>query len=103
MSEVVILRTPSISVRIMILEPEDKKPWHFHSEVTDIMYCLSGKIKIKLGDSKEERLLKPGEQIEIQAGRMHKVLNESQSESRYLLVQHGGVYDFNVVSETFEG
>lgn len=95
--EVVILKTADASVRQLTLGSLEKTPWHFHSEVVDHMYCLSGVIDVQCQKPEECFQLKPGEGCEVAVRRVHRVLNESNQPATYLLVQGVGRYDFNVV------
>jgi len=95
MSEEVILKTKDVSVRIMPLGPKANKPWHFHRNVIDNIFCLSGTIVIRLKNPQEELVLKPGDRIEILPYRIHQVVNPEVQDSTYLLVQGVGEYDFN--------
>ncbi len=92
-----IIRTADVSVRILTLEPGEMGPWHFHTEVVDNMFCLSGTIAVHLRDPGEECVLAAGHRLEVQPGRTHRVANTGVEMASYLLVQGVGKYDFNVV------
>ncbi len=96
-NEEVIFKTADVSVRQLSLEPLGRTPSHFHSEVVDHMYCLSGSIDVYCQSPDEHFPLKVGESCKVGARRIHRVLNESNESATYLLVQGVGKYDFNVV------
>jgi quercetin dioxygenase-like cupin family protein len=95
--EEVILKTKDVSVRMIGLEPSDTGQWHFHTEVTDNMFCLTGTLSVFLKGPEEEVSLFPGQRCEVVKGRVHRVMNRSPEGVKYLLVQGVGSYDFNVV------
>jgi quercetin dioxygenase-like cupin family protein len=95
----VILKTDSARVRILSLDPHETANWHYHIEVTDDIFCLTGAILVRVKEPDEEIKLTIGKRCQIQAGRIHQLENLGSDEARYLLVQGVGKYDFNVVGE----
>ncbi|MGL4882058.1 MAG: hypothetical protein ACRC8K_13480, partial [Waterburya sp.] len=59
--EEVIIKTEDVSVRVLSLNSQEVAPWHFHSEVIDNMFCLTGTLKVSLINPDETILLLPGE------------------------------------------
>jgi len=96
--EEVIIKTKDVSIRIMELEPHGATRWHYHSEVTDHIFCLTGTISVRLKDLDEEFVLSPGQHREVMQGRVHQVVNAGTNNAQYLLIQGVGTYDFNVVN-----
>jgi len=93
----VILKTDTVRVRIMSLEPREVAGWHYHTEVTDDIFCLTGTIVVQMEDPNEEYKLGSGQRCQIKPGRIHQLENLDDMEATYLLVQGIGRYDFNVV------
>ena len=60
------------------------------------MFCLSGRMAVRMKDPDEEKLLLPGERCTVTQGRVHQVVNIEPTITTYLLVQGVGRYDFNV-------
>jgi len=98
-TEEVLIKTQDVSVRILLLAPREIAPWHYHREITDNMFCLSGQLEVQLQDPAQTLSLQPGQRCEVSPGRIHRVINPTDQEARYLLVQGAGAYDFNVVGE----
>jgi quercetin dioxygenase-like cupin family protein len=96
----VILKTDDALVRILTLEGGQATSWHFHTEVTDKMLCLKGRIVIEQQGPQERVVLCPGGRCEVTVERVHRVVNQGTETAQYLLVQGVGRYDFNVVDET---
>jgi len=93
----VIVKTDTVRVRIMSLAPREIADWHYHTEVTDNIFCLTGTILVRLKEPEEEHKLTPGGRCQIKTGRKHQLENLTEGEATYLLVQGIGKYDFNVV------
>lgn len=92
-----IISTDDVSVRILAIAPGTLAPWHFHTEVADNMFCLTGTITVYLRDPQEVIDLAPGERVEVRPGRVHRVGNTGGEWGTYLLIQGVGRYDFNIV------
>ncbi|WP_419786005.1 cupin domain-containing protein [Pseudodesulfovibrio sp.] len=95
-----ILRTDDVQVRIMPLGPGAATPEHRHTEVTDTMVCLTGRIRVtrlprtdRTGD-RENVELAPGQRVQIEPGTVHAVANATDEPAEYLLIQGVGKYDF---------
>lgn len=93
--EEVLIKTDSVSVRILELEEGEALPWHYHSEVTDHIFALDGEIEVQLKSPDETVALTPGERTQVPTGRVHRVVNMCQRKTKYLLIQGVGKYDFN--------
>ena len=95
----VIAKTDDLRVRIMRLEPREIAAWHYHTEVVDDIFCLTGLIQVRMRDPDEEIRLTPGQRCQIIVGRIHQLENLEDREATYLLVQGIGKYDFNVLNQ----
>lgn len=89
-----ILQTADVRITEYTLAPGDVHPWHYHSEVSDRVYCLEGLIAVDIRSPSERHLLHPGECHEVAPNTVHHVGNGSDSAGRYLLVQARGKYDY---------
>ena len=94
----VIVKTDNVRVRIMSLAPREIADWHYHTQVTDDIFCLTGTILVRMKNPDEEVRLSPGQRCQIKIGRVHQLENFTSEEAAYLLVQGIGKYDFNVVN-----
>ena len=93
--EEIIIQTGDVKVRIIELEAGESGPFHFHTEITDNMFGVSGEITVSMKNPLEHITLKPGVHCTIEPGRVHCVTNNLKNEtSRYLLIQGVGTYDF---------
>lgn len=93
--EEILLQTSDVRVRVMALAAGAATDWHRHSQVSDQMVCLEGRIRVELQGPESELLqLKPGNRCLVPVGRVHRVANAGSETARYLLVQGVGTYDF---------
>jgi quercetin dioxygenase-like cupin family protein len=90
----IVVQTADVRVVEYTLQPGDRHPWHYHSEVSDRVYCLEGLVGIDTQTPPEKVVLKPGESCETPAKTVHHVSNAGPGVSRYLLVQALGKYDY---------
>jgi quercetin dioxygenase-like cupin family protein len=95
----VIAKTNDVRVRVMTLDPREIADWHYHTQITDDIFCLTGTIIIRMKEPDEEIQLTLGQRCQIKKNRVHQLENLDTSEASYLLVQGIGKYDFNVVKD----
>jgi quercetin dioxygenase-like cupin family protein len=92
-----LAKTEQVQVRVSTLKPHDAVPWHFHSVITDNIFCLDEGLEVGLRGPAETIALRPGQRQDIAPGRVHRVVNTTSRPLRYLLIQGTGRYDFNEV------
>jgi quercetin dioxygenase-like cupin family protein len=95
----VIAKTEDVRVRIMTLSPREIADWHYHTEVIDNIFCLTGTILVRMQAPNKEIRLGPGQRCVIEKSRVHRLENLEDTDASYLLVQALGKYDFNVVKQ----
>lgn len=93
----VIVQTADVRVVEYTLKPGDSHPWHYHSQVSDRVYCLDGLIGMDVRPTGQRYVLRPGESCEVPPNTVHHVSNAGDSTGRYLLIQALGTYDYNKV------
>lgn len=90
----VVVQTADVRIVEYVLGPGDGHPWHYHSEVSDRVYCLEGLIGMDIQQPAKRIVLRPGESCEVPPKTVHHVSNAGDGTSRYLLVQALGKYDY---------
>jgi quercetin dioxygenase-like cupin family protein len=90
----ILVQTADVRIVEYTLNPGDSHPWHYHTEVTDRVYCLEGLIAVDIRQPSESRVLRPGDSSEVAQRIVHHVSNAGDGTSRYLLVQALGKYDY---------
>jgi quercetin dioxygenase-like cupin family protein len=83
-----------VQARLFTLAPGETIPWHFHSAVTDWYFVLKGTLSIETRAPAERRELAIGETYHIAPKTVHLISNRSVADTRFLLVQGVGAYDF---------
>jgi len=95
----ILVETQDVRVRIMTLESGQATAWHYHTEIKDSMFCLDGPVAVEYRNPDERIELVNGQHCDVAVKRVHRVVNLTTQEARYLLVQGIGRYDFNVKEE----
>ena len=91
----IVAETADLRVLEITLGPGEEVPWHVHSQVDDIFYCLAGALEIYTRKPEATHALAPGETCRIPHGRGHRVVNAApEGNTRFLLVQGPGTYDY---------
>jgi mannose-6-phosphate isomerase-like protein (cupin superfamily) len=85
---------PGFRIAEMQISPTQCVPWHYHNEVQDTFYVISGKIRIATRDPDEEVCLSVGQTYAVRPGRPHRVTNAGDSSAVFLVLQGFGDYDF---------
>jgi quercetin dioxygenase-like cupin family protein len=83
-----------VQARLFTLAPGETIPWHYHSAVTDWYFMLEGTLSIETRAPADHRELIVGERYHIAPKIAHLITNRSNSDTRFLLVQGVGQYDF---------
>ena len=85
---------PGFRIQELQLSKTQKVPWHYHNNVSDTFYVLSGRIRIFLQEPKEKVALAPGESYAVRPRRPHLVTNAGEASATFLVLQGVGEYDF---------
>jgi quercetin dioxygenase-like cupin family protein len=83
-----------VQARLFTLAPGEAIPWHFHSAVTDCYFVLEGVLSIETRAPADRRELRIGASHRIPPKTAHLIANHSSSDTRFLLIQGVGAYDF---------
>ena len=85
---------PGFRISELQISPTQTVPWHYHNNVQDTFYVLSGKLRIFLRDPKEDVRLSAGETYSAGARRPHLVTNDGDTSATFLVLQGIGEYDY---------
>lgn len=86
-------------LRVSVFNLDHKAvPYHFHGEVSDMMYCSRGRITIELPDTDEVFSVQQGQVFQVPSPSRHRFINGAPvgTLSRYVLLQIG-TFDINFV------
>jgi quercetin dioxygenase-like cupin family protein len=90
-----------VQARVFTLAAGEEIPWHFHSAVTDSYFVLDGTLSIETRAPRDSRMLAVGERFTIAPKTVHLISNRTAADTRFLLVQGVGAYDFIPVGGEF--
>lgn len=99
-SRKIVAEGKDVQAKEFLLGPGEEVPWHHHTEVFDVFYCLEGTLivegeEIFSGQRLEPVQLQIGESLKVEPGTAHRPYNPSPSgRCRFLLIQGVGEYDF---------
>jgi quercetin dioxygenase-like cupin family protein len=85
---------PGFRIAELQISPTQSVPWHYHNEIQDTFYVISGAIRIFMRDPSEEICLSPGQTFSVRPGRPHLVTNAGNTSTVFLVLQGIGEYDF---------
>src|SRR6266516_2070842 len=88
---------PGFRIAELQIGPSQKVPWHYHTNVHDMCYVVTGAIRCFLQRTKEEVRLTPGETYSVPPKRPHLVTNASDT-SAVFTVMHGVAENSSVPS-----
>lgn len=95
----IVEETPTLRVLDMTLEPGEKVPWHWHSEISDRFYCLTGNVDVESRAPHHLYHLTGGKDCVVAAKVAHEVRNVGRETARLVLVQGVGAYDYHPVGK----
>lgn len=84
---------PGFRILELQISTTQKVPWHFHSNVQDTFYVISGDIRLFLREPKEEVRLGPRDTYSVKPRRPHLVTNGGDASATFLVLQGFGEYD----------
>jgi mannose-6-phosphate isomerase-like protein (cupin superfamily) len=85
---------PGFRIAELQISPTQTVPWHYHNNVQDTFYVVSGTIRIFARNPSEEACLTPGQTYVVRPGRPHMVTNAGNASAVFLVLQGMGEYDF---------
>ena len=85
---------PGFHITELQISPTQEMPWHYHNNIQDTFYVLSGAIRILLSDPPEEVRLMPGNTYSVAPKRAHLVKNAGNCSAVFFVLQGIGKYHF---------
>ena len=87
--------TDEVQVSRLVLAPGEEVPWHFHSNVADTFYIVSGPVTIHTRAPESTTVLEAGAVFQARERQPHRVVNDSVREVSFVLIQGVGKFDFH--------
>ncbi len=94
-----LAEAPGLRVRQLSLAAGQCVPWHYHSEITDTIFCMRGPMRVETRDPDVVFILEPGETVAIPAQRRHFVAGVKQQPCQFITIQGVGTYDYVPVDD----
>jgi len=85
---------PGFRITELQISPTQEVPWHYHNNVQDTFYVLSGAIRVLLTNPEEEVPVTPGQTYSVPSKRPHRVANGGDVSAVFFVLQGIGTYDF---------
>jgi quercetin dioxygenase-like cupin family protein len=85
---------PGFRISELQISQTQTVPWHYHSNIQDTFYVISGHIRLFLREPKQEVTLGPGETYSVIPRRPHLVANAGETSATFLVLQGIGEYDY---------
>jgi quercetin dioxygenase-like cupin family protein len=82
---------------VLTLAAGQEVPWHWHTHVSDTVFCMEGPMVIETRAPREAIELKPGETHVIPPRRAHRVTGKDNGPCKFGVFLGVGQYDFNLV------
>src|SRR5215469_16243416 len=79
---------PGFRIAELQISPTQKVPWHYHTNVHDTFYVVTGAIRIFLQRPKEEVRLTAGQTYSVPPKRPHLVTNAGDTSAVFLVARH---------------
>ena len=89
-----IFSTDEVQVSRLVLAPGEEVPWHLHSDVRDTFYILRGPVTICTREPEAITVIDTGEVLQTRERQPHRVVNASDHEVSFVLIQGVGKFDF---------
>jgi quercetin dioxygenase-like cupin family protein len=90
----VLAKTDTLRMVTVDLAAEGCVPWHYHSNVSDMFFCLEQPIVIETRSPDGRVELRPGQTYRVARGQPHRVGCANAKPCTFALLQGVGVYDF---------
>ncbi len=83
-----------LRVSILTLAAGEEVPWHSHSIIDDIFFCMEGPMQVETRNPDGAQILQPGETFTVPTGQPHRVSGQDGGPCRFMIVQGVGQYDY---------
>jgi len=85
-----------LRVSTVSLVGDEHVPWHWHSQTSDIFFCLEGAMVVETHNPGNSRLVNVGDRYNVPPGVPHRVSPLGGNRCRFVLVQGVGKADYHL-------
>ena len=95
----IVAESADVQVKEFTLGAGEQIPWHHHTHVFDVFYCIEGgltvqRMDVRSGRRLDDLVLQVGDSAKVEPGTAHRPFNSSTAICRFVLIQGIGKYDF---------
>lgn len=95
----IIAESAEVQVKEFTLAAGEQVPWHHHTHVFDVFYCIEGSLTVERRDVRsggrlDDLVLQIGDSVKVEPGTAHRPFNPGTAICRFVLIQGIGKYDF---------
>lgn len=88
-----------VYVKEFTLREGEEVPWHSHTEIFDIFYCIQGQLRVDCidmhtGSQLPSLELAVGDSAKVEVGTAHRPINPGPGICRFVIIQGVGTYDY---------
>jgi len=92
-----VMEGADMRARLYSLGPGQRIPWHYHSKIADVFFCLGGPMIVETRAPKAKHLLHAGDRCTVPPMTAHCVYGADDGPCQYLILQGVGEYDNHAV------
>lgn len=89
----VVMEGADMRAVVLTLAAGECVPWHYHSNISDKFFCLSGPMIVETRAPRTINELQGGDSCIVEAKTTHYVHGKGDGSCRFLVLQGVGVYD----------
>ena len=78
---------------VLTLAAGECVPWHYHSDISDVFFCLDGPMIVETRAPRDLTELETGGRYAVPPRTAHYVRGKDNGPCRFLILQGTGVYD----------
>jgi quercetin dioxygenase-like cupin family protein len=88
-----VMEGADMRVVLLTLGAGESVPWHYHSDITDRFFCLSGPMVVETRAPRAVTELQTGQSCAVPPKTAHYVHGKDAGPCRFLVLQGVGTYD----------
>lgn len=94
-----LARTDELRLVVLTLAAGEEVPWHWHSNVKDVVLCMEGPMVVETRAPRESFALAAGETCSVPARRAHRVSGKDGGRCKFAILQGVGEFDYNPIGD----
>lgn len=96
-----VMEGSDVQALVLTLAAGQSVPWHYHSEITDVFFCLTGSMVVETLAPHAMNVLEAGESCSVPPKTAHCIYGKDNGPCRFLVLEGVGVYDSVPVGSSY--